>query len=119
TTTLAIGVLVFAKHPALKSISAASIIGVFSALVVTFVFYPVLFRVFFENRVKKGKSPISLRVFLISTFSFSYYGLGGLLITILGPVYMLLVPVKKETKVLWFRKLLSKYLMSVLYTNPF
>lgn len=119
TTTLAIGVLVFAKHPALKSISVASIVGVFSALVITFVFYPLLFRVFFENRVKKGRSPIPLRVFLNSSFSFFYYGFGGLLITVFGPVYMLLVPVKSETKVLWFRKLLSKYLKSVLYTNPF
>lgn len=119
TTTLAIGVLVFAKHPALKSISVASIVGVFSALVVTFVFYPLLFQVFFDNRVNKGKSPISLRVFINSSFSFFYYGLGGLLITLFGPIYMLLFPAKKETKVFWFRKILSKYLMSVLYTNPF
>ena len=119
TTTLAIGVLVFAKHPALKSISLASIVGVFSALVVTFVFYPLLFRVFFENRVRKGKSPVSLRVLLFSSFSFFYYGFGGVLITAFGPVYMFLFPAKKQTKVLWFRKVLSKYLKSVLYTNPF
>jgi 1-acyl-sn-glycerol-3-phosphate acyltransferase len=119
TTTLAIGVLVFAKHPALKSISVASIVGVFSALIVTFVFYPLLFAFFFENRVKKGNSPVSLRLLVHSFFSFFYYGFGGLLIAVLGPVYLFLVPVKKETKIIWFRKVLSKYLKSVLYTNPF
>lgn len=119
TTTLAIGVLIFAKHPALKSISIASIVGVFSALIVTFVFYPILFKFFFENRVKKGKSPISLRLLLHSFFSFTYYGLGGLLIAVLGPVLLFLVPVKKERKMLWFRKVISVYLKSVLYTNPF
>ncbi len=119
TTTLAIGVLIFAKHPALKSISVASIVGVFSALIVTFVFYPLLFTFFFENRVRKGKSPLSLRLLLHSFFSFFYYGLGGLLLAVLGPIYMLLIPIKKETKIAWFRKILSKYLKSVLYTNPF
>lgn len=119
TTTLAIGVLIFAKHPALKSISVASIVGVFSALIVTFVFYPLLFSFFFENRVKKGKSPLTLRLFIHSFFSFFYYGFGGLLIAVLGPIYMFLVPAKKETKITLFRKVLSKYLQSVLYTNPF
>ncbi len=119
TTSLAIGVLVFAKHPALKSISVASIVGVFSALIVTFVFYPLLFQYFFENRVKKGNSPISLRLLLHSFFSFSYYGLGGLIIAVLGPIFLFLVPVKKERKMMWFRKVISVYLKSVLYTNPF
>ncbi|MEX0997077.1 MAG: MMPL family transporter [Flavobacteriaceae bacterium] len=119
TTTLAMGALIFAKHPALKSISVASIVGVFSALIVTFVFYPILFKFFFENRVKKGKSPVSMRLLVHSFFSFTYYGLGGLFIAVLGPLFMFLVPVKRETKMLWFRKVISVYLKSVLYTNPF
>lgn len=119
TTTLAMGALIFAKHPALKSISVASIVGVFSALIVTFVFYPLLFKYFFENRVKKGNSPISLRLLGHSFFSFSYYGLGGLIIAVLGPIFLFLVPVKRDIKMMWFRKIISVYLKSVLYTNPF
>ncbi|WP_321539361.1 MMPL family transporter [Flavobacterium piscinae] len=83
TTILAIGALIFAKHPALKSISAVSLIGIFSALIITFVFYPILFNICIVNRTKKGKSPISLRLFLHSSLSFIYYGLGGFIFSFL------------------------------------
>lgn len=53
TTILAIGALIFAKHPALKSISAIALIGVSVAVLITFVLYPLLFKFLFFNRVKK------------------------------------------------------------------
>lgn len=119
TTILAIGALVFAKHPALKSISSVSLIGVFAALLITFIFYPILFRICFFNRVKKGKSPISLRLLVHSTLSFLYYGLGGLVFSFLGKIVLFLIPVNKERKMLWFRMFISKFMKSVLYSNPF
>jgi predicted RND superfamily exporter protein len=44
TTILGIGVLIIAKHPALHSIALIAIIGIFSALVNTFVLQPLAFR---------------------------------------------------------------------------
>ncbi|MQP23542.1 MMPL family transporter [Flavobacterium sp. LMO8] len=119
TTILAIGALVFAKHPALKSISSVSLIGVFAALLITFIFYPILFRICFFNRVKKGKSPISLRLFVHSTLSFLYYGLGGLFFSLIGKIILFLIPVNKEKKMMWFRIIISNFMKSVLYSNPF
>lgn len=119
TTILAIGALVFAKHPALKSISSVSLIGVFAALLITFIFYPILFRICFINRVKKGKSPISLRLLVHSTLSFLYYGLGGLFFSFLGKILLFLIPAKKEKKMMWFRIIISNFMKSVLYSNPF
>jgi 1-acyl-sn-glycerol-3-phosphate acyltransferase len=119
TTILAIGALVFAKHPALKSISSVSLIGVFAALLITFIFYPILFRICFFNRVKKGKSPISLRLLVHSTLSFLYYGLGGLVFSLIGKVILFLIPANKEKKMMWFRIIISNFMKSVLYSNPF
>ena len=119
TTVLSIGTLIFAKHPALKSISSVSLIGIFSAVIITFVFYPLLFKIAFTNRVKKGKSPISLRLLLHSTLSFIYYGLGGFMFSGFGQIMMKLLPVNKTIKMQWFRKAMSKFMKSVLYTNPF
>lgn len=119
TTILAIGALVFAKHPALKSISSVSLIGVFAALLITFIFYPILFRICFFNRVKKGKSPISLRLLVHSTLSFLYYGLGGLFFSLIGKIILFLIPVNKEKKMMWFRIIISNFMKSVLYSNPF
>lgn len=118
TTVLGIGALVFAGHPALKSISSVSLIGVFAALVITFIFYPILFRFFLTHRVKKGKSPYEFRTLIHSILSFIYYGLGGFLLSLFSLVFVNLIPAKKKWKMRVFRYLMSKFMKSVLYTNP-
>lgn len=118
TTVLGIGALVFAGHPALKSISSVSLIGVFAALVITFIFYPILFRFFLTHRVKKGKSPFQLRTLIHSILSFIYYGLGGFLLSLFSLIFINLIPAKKKWKMKVFRYLMSKFMKSVLYTNP-
>src|SRR5690554_1180127 len=119
TTILAIGALIFAEHPALKSISTLSLIGVFSALLITFVFYPIVFKICVTNRVRNHKSPISLRLFLHSVISFLYYGLGSVFFSLLGRCYVLFPIGNKEKKIRSLRKFMSKFLTSVLYSNPF
>jgi 1-acyl-sn-glycerol-3-phosphate acyltransferase len=116
TTILAIGALIFAEHPALKSISSVSLIGVFSAVLITFVFYPLLFRAFFTWRIRKGQTPFRLGHLLFSIISFVYYGLGGFIISILSTLCSFL-PGKNEKLVLSLRKLMSAYMKSVLDTN--
>mgnify|MGYP000915155861 CR=1 FL=1 len=119
TTILAIGALIFAEHPALKSISSVSLIGVFSALLITFIFYPILFKICISNRPKKGKSPVTFRMFVHSTLSFIYYGLGGFILSLIGQFVISVVPINKKDKMLWFRRTMSKFMKSVFYTNPF
>lgn len=119
TTILAIGALVFAKHPALKSISLVSLIGVFSAVIITFVLYPILFRTFITNRPKNGKSPLTLRLFFHSCLSFLYYGLVGVLFSLIIRLFMIVAPVSKLKKYKVFSKGMSWFMTSVLYLNPF
>lgn len=84
TTILAIGALIFAEHPALRSISAVSLAGVFTAVLITFVFYPLLFRALVSWRPDHGKPPARLLTLITSVLSFSYYGLGGLFFSFLS-----------------------------------
>lgn len=119
TTILGIGALVFAGHPALKSISSVSLIGVFAALIITFIFYPILFRFFLSHRVQQGKSPFEFRTLIHSIVSFTYYGLGGFLLSIIGVVLVKILPFRKSDKKKGFHYVMSKFMKSVLYTNPF
>ncbi|MCV9929629.1 1-acyl-sn-glycerol-3-phosphate acyltransferase [Flavobacterium sp. LS1R49] len=119
TTILGIGALIFAKHPALQSISSISLIGVFAALIITFIFYPILFKLFLSNRPKNGKAPFQLRSFINGVLSFLYYGLGGILMSVFCLTIMKILPLKEETKMNGFRYLISKFMKSVLYTNPY
>lgn len=119
TTILGIGALIFAKHPALQSISSISLIGVFAALIITFIFYPILFKLFLSNRPKNGKAPFQLYPFIIAVASFIYFGLGSILMSVFSLTIMKIIPLNEKTKIKGFRYFISKFMKSVLYTNPF
>ena len=116
TTILGVGVLIFAKHPALYSISIVSIIGIFSAMFTAFTVQPLLFKLFIGSRTKR---PITPRMFLHSVLSFGYFGLGGICLSIYSSTLMPILPISKKIKMGWFHKVISKFMKSVLYTNPF
>ncbi|WMI69486.1 1-acyl-sn-glycerol-3-phosphate acyltransferase [Mangrovimonas sp. YM274] len=116
TTILGVGVMIFAKHPALYTISVVSIIGILSAMIVSFTIQPELFWLFIGSRTKR---PIKLRLLLHSVVSFGYYGLSGLLLSLYSVAIMPLIPISKKVKMKWFHKVVSKFMKSVLYTNPF
>lgn len=115
TTFLAIGTLIFAKHPALKSIAAVSLIGIFTALVITFVFYPTVFRWFIFARPRKGLSPVTLRIALHTIASTLYYVSSSVILSYISKAWLYFFPKNSE----WLRKTVSSATTSVLYTNPF
>ncbi len=116
TTVLSIGSLIFAKHPALHSLALVALIGMFSVIIITSTLYPFWFRLLITNRAKKGLSPITFRLFVNSVLSFLYYGLGGLIFSAVGSIFAK----KSKGKTLEIIKLImAKFLVSVLYTNPF
>lgn len=116
TTILSIGSLIFAKHPALHSLALVALIGMFSVIIITSTLYPFWFRLFITNRARKGLSPITFRLFLRAVFSFLYYGLGGLVFSAFGSLFIK----NSKGKTLDIIKLiLAKFLTSVLYLSPF
>ncbi|WP_312356253.1 1-acyl-sn-glycerol-3-phosphate acyltransferase [Empedobacter sp.] len=118
TTILAIGALIFAKHPALKSIASVSLVGVVAALVITFIFYPILFRFFISNRPKIGKSPMTLWLAIQSGIFFIYFGLFGTITSLILRFLMLILPITKEKKYRLFGWGMSTFMKSVLMLKP-
>ncbi len=116
TTVLGIGALVFAKHPVLYTISAVSLIGIVAAVIVSFTIQPLLFHLFIGSTSKR---PISPRVLVHSLISFAYFDLGGLVLSVYGWIVLKLnskAHLKEQNRL---HKLTSKFMKSVLYTNPF
>ncbi|OAB80540.1 MMPL family transporter [Cochleicola gelatinilyticus] len=116
TTILGVGVLIFAKHPALYSISLVSIIGIFSAVLIAFTLQPLLFTLFIGSKTKR---PITFRLLMHSVFSFGYYGLGGIFLSFAGSFLLWIIPGKEHIKKKAFHTWMSKFMKSVLFTNPF
>jgi len=116
TTILGVGVLIFAKHPALHSISLVSLIGILSSMLISFTLQPILFSFFIGSKHSRS-SPILM--FIHSSISFTYYGLGGLLLSLIGIAVMKLVPISMKIKMNWFHRIMSKFMKSVLDSYPF
>ena len=54
------GALVFAKHPALQSISLISILGMIAVVLVAYTIQPLIFRFFIAGPASKGLPPYTL-----------------------------------------------------------
>jgi 1-acyl-sn-glycerol-3-phosphate acyltransferase len=84
TTLLGMGVLMFAEHPALKSIAIISVVGIICVLFISYTLIPILFRMLISDRVKRGLHPITLFLFINSLLVFIFFLLGCIILTIIG-----------------------------------
>ena len=97
TTIVGIGVLILAKHPAMRSIAILSMIGICVVVVVAYTIQPFLFRLLVVNPAGKGNFPITIKSFLCSIIPFFIFFIG----CIIGQILILiltLLPIKREKK---------------------
>jgi len=114
TTIVGLGVLVFAKHPALKSIAFISIIGISCVVIMSQILIPFLFNLLVKNRTEKKQFPWTFSGFLISIFAFSYFVTGCIILTVLGWLFKLNPFVKEKSKLV-YHYILSKFAGSMIY----
>lgn len=107
TTLIGLGVLVLAKHPALRSIAILSVIGLISSVLVSFIIQPTLFKILTEHKGKKRKAPIQFRNLYLSILIFGIFGIMSVISILLLPVIYLL-PVKTSIKQLIMRWLVGR-----------
>ncbi|MBP0613109.1 MMPL family transporter [Chryseobacterium sp. cx-311] len=111
TTVLAVGALIFAKHPALHSVSTVALVGMVAVVVISFAMYPLMFG-YIRQHSLKGLMPVTVRVLLNSVFSLLIYAFGGIIFGIIAPFFS----GRNQGKL---KKLVASYLTMVLHTNPF
>ncbi len=115
TTLAGLGVLIFAKHPALRSIALISITGILSVVLIAQVLIPFFFDFLIRNRIQKGYFPWTAAGLVKSVFSLSYFALGSILVTFCGIILIKLNPFQKSKSRLLLNRILSAYTWSVLY----
>lgn len=89
TTIAGLGVLIFAKHPALRSIAFISIIGIVCVVIMAQVLIPFLFSALIKNRVSRNRFPWTLWGFIKSSFAFSYFIGWSITLTIVAWIFSL------------------------------
>jgi 1-acyl-sn-glycerol-3-phosphate acyltransferase len=115
TTVSGLGVLIFAKHPALQSIALISIIGILCVVLISQVMIPYFFNMLIRNRVKKKHYPWTFSGFFISIFAFTYFVVGSIILTLLGILFVKLNPFNKEKGKYIYHFFVSKYVKSLVY----
>ena len=106
TTVTSIGVLIFAKHPAMRSIAFLSVIGITSVVFVTYTLQPLLFNFLIKQQGEKRSLPITLKDLVSSLAVFISFFMGALITTISYP-FLLIIPFGKKTKKLLLHKWLQ------------
>ncbi len=114
TTVLGVGVLIFAKHPAIYSMSVVSLIGILITAFVAFTIQPKLFQIFISNRAKRGYSPINVILFIRSMFLLAFYALGGMSLSLFSLTILQIIPVSKKKKYKWMHKQIAVFATQVL-----
>ena len=90
---IGIGTLIFAKHPALHSLAEVTIVGMFSVVLMAYVFPPLIYKWLISKKDGYRERPISLAAFGVTAYCavvfftqlFSVYVLGGILFGLLKP----------------------------------
>ena len=113
-TIIGIGVMVFAKHPALKSIALITIIGMICVVFISFIVQPLLFNWMVLNRRYKGRLPYTAKYMLITVVGFIGFVLGSLFITFCGLILFTVFPAKKATRKLIFHCIIVYVFRTVL-----
>ncbi len=118
TTLTGLGVLLFAKHPALRSIASVAVIGILSAVIISFSLQRPLFRMLVGRPGKKMRIPVELSRLIVSVLTFLFFGIASIVFTIFI-IPLILVPVKKVRKQYFLRYITSKFCGGLLRTNIF
>jgi 1-acyl-sn-glycerol-3-phosphate acyltransferase len=80
----AIGMLIFAKHPAMRSLAELTMVGMISVVACAYLFPPLIFRFLTTKKGKPREVPWTLKRFLMMTYAMVIFLFGSLLLTVYG-----------------------------------
>lgn len=115
TTIVGLGVLIFARHPALQSIALISIIGIACVFIMSQTVAPFLFELLVSGRAKRKLTPISFWGLCKSVFAFSFFVFGSLSLAVAGFILLKLIPFQRERMRYVYHSLLRFFTWSLVY----
>ena len=119
TMFVGIGVLIFAKHPALRSIALLTIIGMISVVFLSYTIAPALFRLLVYKKNKLRKFPVTAYGLLYGVVCYTYFLTGCFITGFLGLTIYKILPVSKKKRHLLYHKTLQLCCKSTMYIMYF
>ena len=114
-TTIGFGVLLFSKHPALKSIAAITIIGMVAVVFISFIVQPMLYNALILNRIKRNLPPVTAKNFFLIWLGFTIFFFGSFVVRWGGSLIFAMYPGNKAKRRLAFHKLFMNMCKFIIY----
>jgi 1-acyl-sn-glycerol-3-phosphate acyltransferase len=115
TCLIGVGTLVVAKHPALRSISLITIIGMLCVVFISFYVQPMFYKFLLLTRKKNGRVPLTFLTMFLSAFAFTYFFFGCMILTVVVLVIYPILPFRKPTRKKILQNLMSIFAKSLIY----
>jgi len=117
TTIIGLGVLIFAKHPALQSIALISITGIACVWVMSQTLEPFLYEWIVSARVKRGLKPMTILGMLNTFMAYFCFSAGSLALAFVGFI-VLRIPFAKGRAKRGFHVLISFFARVLVDCTP-
>ncbi|HRO47623.1 1-acyl-sn-glycerol-3-phosphate acyltransferase [Agriterribacter sp.] len=115
TATVGLGVLIFAQHPALRSIAMISVIGILCVVLVAQVCIPFLFSVLIRNRTQQQLFPWTFFGLCKSMFAHVWFIGGSIILAVIGFILIKCNPFNKEKGSYLFHVAIARFSGSLIY----
>lgn len=102
---IGIGMLIFAKHPAMRSLAEVTMVGMFSVVMMAYVFPPLIFKWLTTAKGQTRPIPVTLWNLLKTVFSFLIFLVCTLVLSLIA-LFGLLFFKKNEPMKRWFHRVL-------------
>lgn len=97
TIIVGVGVLIFAKHPALHSIALITILGMIAVVLVAYTAEPILFNLIASGPASKGRPPYTFSSLVRVVAVYGLFAVSCLLVTF-SILILAILPIPKERK---------------------
>lgn len=114
---IGIGMLIFAKHPAMKSLAEVTIIGMLSVVLMAYIIPPFIFKWLTQKKGKARKQPITIANFSRTIFAFSFFICGTIFMS-LTAFFLLTIGGKSERHKQQYHKLLQNIMRFIAWGMP-
>lgn len=117
TVLAGMGSMIFATHPALKSIATVSLVGMFAVWIVAYTVQPIVYRFFITSQTSKGLPPYTFTGILQMLVTFSAFVTGCIIAALFIPL-LFLIPVSQDKRVLIFRRFIRAVVFIPVRLSP-
>ncbi|MBO4656074.1 MAG: 1-acyl-sn-glycerol-3-phosphate acyltransferase [Bacteroidales bacterium] len=114
---IGIGMLIFAKHPAMKSLAEVTIIGMLSVVLMAYIIPPFIFKWLTQKKGKLRKQPVTIVNFSRTVFAFSFFICGTIFLSLVS-FFLLTIGGKSERHKQQYHKLLQKTMKFIAWGMP-